>query len=476
MIRPARRSSVLLLVALAGCRQAAGLDDFQFPSCVPGEPGCPLLPEDCVAGLDTNGDAVTPPSCTGEVVWARSTEPDGPRSCPSTSVVPDQTTIDPSRHLTALRSFGAWAGAIGTVRGSLGTCDEMLCTLESFAQDTRGEGISFAPRVPCEDTALFGALARGEDRAYAASALDRDVAVSSHRITDGSFAARWSFQAPEKVTSLALTAGAAAVLALGQDDHTLLVQPDPALPTATFHTLQGADLSAIALSGTTLLLAGVGSGKATDTCAAAKATAFIARAELADGSGNAASPSKLTCNGFPLKVGVGADTNAPVMRLSTSGSRACWAYGGTNGSKVRTVRVGCFDLKDASFGWKQEHAVGSPDTGEVDIAMDGFGNVLLAAMIDPSKPLSWGTRSIKPIASGTPNIVLLKLAGATGDVVWARVFASPGGKAREPHVSADDDGLVRLGVVTDGAALIGDRLAAIDSASGPRVHFVGIEP
>lgn len=489
MMSISRGLPILLFTGTFGCRQATGLDDFKFLQCTPGEPHCVLPPEDCVAGVDTNGDTIPPAACTGEIAWVRSSVPDGPLTCPEGGIGGD-FTIDPTRHLTALRSFGAWAGTMGTVRGSLGVCDKTACTLEAFAQDPLGEGVTFAPEVPCEDTALFGALARGERYAHAASALGSEVAVSSHRLGDGSFASRWSFTAPAKVTWLDMTALEAPLVAVGQSDHALLVEPDDALPTATFHRLPSAPALSVALARGALVMGGLATPGESDPCelGASAATAFVAKAKLAKGSSDPASPADITCEGFGLELDVGKETGAPSMRVVAGrdgttpasphmASRVCWAYVGNNATtKVRRLRAGCFDLEDAGFRWQEEGTIGSNGSGGVDLAMDPFGNVILAAVVDPSTPLVWGGSSLALAATDSPNVALMKLAGGTGKLVWAHIFASPAGNAREPHVSADDDGLVRLGVVSDGPALVAKGLDPLAASAGPVVHFVGVKP
>ncbi len=480
----ARRLTPLLFLAgasifAANCRQATGLDEFRFLQCTPGAEDCLLPPEDCVAGVDTNGDSIPPDECTGEIAWVNRTAGDNERECPGGLT---NFTIMPTRHLSAIQSFGDWAGSLGTVRGSLGPCEQDACAIESFAHDPSGQGRLFLPQVPCEDTLFLQALARGKDHAHAASASGSTVVVSSHRVQDGSFASRWSWTAPEAITSLDIAAGTAPVVAVGLSDRVLFVAPDPSFPSATFHELPGAKVSSIALSKTTLLLAGqtVAPSQDPGPCglAAKTATAFVARATLQEGSTNASSPTKLTCDGFALKLDIGKDTESPSMRVAAgTGSRACWAYLGTNGStNERTLRTGCFDTEDPKFDWQQKGSLGDLTTGEVDIAMDAFGNVIVTAAIQRSTPLPWDGTTIALVANGIPNIVLLKLSGKTGDLVWARMFASPGGNAREPRVTADDDGLVRLGVVTDGAPLAGNGLQGLAGEAGYAVHFVGVRP
>lgn len=477
---------------VAGCRQAAGLDQFDV-QCAPGEPGCPDRdgPEDCVSGLDTNGDGAAPPPCSGNVAWLRVTPGNGDKQCtdPDSGVI----QIDASRRLVAMASFGTWSGAAGTLRGQLGPCQPQACAFEAHGLDELGDQVVFNPGLPCDDSGRFHALARGEDRAWAAAARDLNgkqdklVSLSAHRLADGSFASRWDWQAPAGVTSLALAADQTALLAVGQGGTSLLVEPDRGFPQARFHRVSGGEIASVALTranGTrTALLAGLAVTAAGDPgpcgIGAGSPAAFVAKATLGKGSTDATAPTEVKCGGFPLKLPVGMDTKEASMRVAAlRDGRACWAFLGTDtATDVRRLRVGCLDLNSAAAGWKQEAVLGGHVGGEVDVAVDPFGHVVVAAVLSRTTQLDlWGGVSVPLAAPDAQNVLVAKLRADSGAVVWAQMFAAAGGNARDAHVAVDDDGSVRLGVVTDGQALTGKGLTGAFGASGTAVHFLGLRP
>lgn len=491
-----RALAVLSLVgvatAFAGCRQATGLDQFEV-QCIPGEPGCPDpdAVEDCVSGIDANGDGIVPAGCSGEVAWLRVTPGNGSKQCFDANTGPG--LIDASRRLVAMASFGTWSAAVGTLRGELGACDEQACTFEAHGHDEVGDQVAFRPELPCDDQGRFHALARGEDRAYAAAArsLEKDqtrlVVLSAHRLDDASLASRWEWVAPADVTSLSLAADHAAILAVGQAGGPLLVEPDRDFPQARFHHFAGTGISSLAVTrvggARTMLLAGQTVSPADDPgpcgLGATSPTAFVAQATLGMGSTDPAAPTEVTCSSFALELPIATDTKEPSMRVAAlRDGRMCWGFLGTDeATNMRRLRVGCRDLTLSTAGWKQEVVLGDHIGGDVDVAVDPFGHLLVTALLSRVTQLAlWGGVSVPLAAADTQNVLVAKLRADTGAVVWAQMFAAPGGNARNPRVAADDDGTVRLGVVTDGQALAGKGLGGAFGTSGLAVHFLGLRP
>lgn len=477
-------------MALGACRQATGLDQFEV-QCVAGEPDCPDpdAPEDCVSGRDSNGDGVFPAACSGTVVWLRQTPGTVQAQCQNDGFLGFE--VDPDRRLVALQSFGMWGGAAGSVRGTLGPCEQNACGSEAHGLDGGGDDVAFEPALPCQDDTIRHALARGRSRAYAASVVDqpesRQVVLSAHRLEDASFASRWEWTPPGAVTSFALAADTAALVAVGQGNDVLFAEPDDAFPGATFRVLTGAHLASIALGraagAPVLLLAGVTVDPAGDPgpcgLGATTPTAFVARAPLEHGATDVAAPTPIPCDGFPLKLALGKDTKSPSLKIATNTrGRACWAFlGSDDGTDQRRLQTGCFDLETATFSWQRQAVLGNHDGEPVDLALDPFGHVLVTAVVRRSSALPlWDGTSVELSASDAPNLMVLKLDADTGKVIWAHMFAAPGGNARNPHVAVDDDGMVRFGAVTDGQALSGSGLGTFAGVSGFAVHLLGMRP
>lgn len=483
----------LVLAALAGasCRQATGLDQFVV-QCAAGEPGCPDsgAPEDCVTGLDTNGDGVLPAECTGDVAWTRVTAGTVTIQCPNEDGF-GTYEIAAARRLGAMASFGRWSAATGSVSGSVSTC-AASCAFDAHGLDAEGEALAFHPQLSCYPGSALVGLARGGEHAYAGAAVEagesRVVHVSAHRLEDASFAWRWEWVPPAAVTSLALAADTSALVAVGQTGRILFAEPDDDHPAARFHELPGASSSSMALTraagSRTLLLAGQTVAPADDPgpcgLGATSPTAFVARVPLGQGSADPAAPAPLACAGFPLVLDIGTDTKSPSMRVAARpDGHACWAYLGTDtATNRRRLRVGCFDLEPASAGWQQVAELGDDLAQGVDITVDPFGHVLVTAALSRVTQLSlWGAVTVPLAAADTPNVLVLKLHRDTGAVIWARMFAVPGtGTLLDPHVAADDDGFARLGFVADAKPLAGGGPPGPGGSSGLATHFVGLHP
>lgn len=478
-------------MAPASCRQVTGLDQFQV-QCAPGDEDCLTGSEfdDCVAGVDTNGDGVLPAECSGKAAWVRVTPAAADKQCPDNNGMGGTYTINGSKKLTAMASFGAWSGALSTLRGELWRCED-TCALEAWSFDSAGEAAGFQPSLPCDDTGvLFQALARGSAHAFAAGTdriPSRFVALSKARLDDGSFASRWEWQPPEDITAVSLAADTSAVVAVGQTESVALVDVDSSFLSPRFHKLDTARVPSLALTQAnkvrTLLLAGYATSS-TDPgpcgVGASAATAYVARAQLPllQGSSSLASAATLKCTDHPVKLAVGGDTQSPSMKIAAlPNGRACWAYLGSDANDKRRLRTGCFDLRDPAFGWKQEAVIGNHVDEAVGLALDPFGHVLISAAIAGGAAASlWGGASVPPASADDTNLLVLKLHADTGEVVWGHMFAAPQGNLRNPQIAANDDGSVQIGAITDGPALVGPTITQGASSNGIAAHFVGLLP
>lgn len=494
--RAAFATASLLVAAsagpLAGCRSLTGLDEFEL-ECIAGENGCPIPDalEDCADRRDANGDGILPAECSGEVEWLRTTPGNLELSCPNETFGNYQ--IDPSRRLLAMMSFGSWTGTFGSVRGTAGGCFR-TCVHESNAFDGDGARIELAPQGPCDDdSGAFHALARGQERAYAMVAQEeeaaeaqgpRSVTVSIHRLSDATLASTWTWTPPDVITSIALAADTAAVAAIGQPGRVLFAEPDESFPRTGFRDLPGASATTIALATTagarTLLLGGHTTDAGPCGLGATAPTAFVAAAPLdTEASLDPASPTPLTCTTFPVRVELGADTGSPSMKVvAGKAGRACWAHlGNDDASDRRQLRTGCFDLDGTTFDWTREAAIGTAESGDIEIAVDPFGHLLLTTIVRSSAPIPlWGGAEVVIAASAAPNVLVLKLHRDTGAVLWGTTLSAGGGNARLPRITVADDASPHLGVVTDGQPLRGNGLGPLDGVSGQAVHFLGLRP